>query len=419
MALTIRLPFKARMDTFILIANPISGKGRAKTIAEQAYAALTESGQTGTLALTAGPGDAERFAQDAVNAGIRKIIACGGDGTLHEVVNGIAQHSENTPIPVAREPVPREGSDVPLTENIPDTVARGPVPREAAIKMRDTVARGPVPRESSDGTLTEKNRDTVARGPVPREATGKSQDTVARGPVPREAAVILGVLPCGRGNDFAAAIGVPRKPEEAIQNLFTGKPTQVDLGKITPLPVDEPSRAQTGTETPSPQKTRYFITIATCGYDAEVSRRGAERSTPFKGTAAYVCAALATLADYKCPIIKLEGDFGTVEGEHLLAATGITPRYGGGFRIVPNARYDDGLFDVCSIRPVSKITILRLLVTLFWGGHVSHPAVEMRQTRTLRIETEPAMLLYADGEPMCETPAMIEIVKHGLTVIAP
>ena len=262
-------------------------------------------------------------------------------------------------------------------------------------------------------------QDTVAREPVPRDTAGKMQDTVAREPVPRDTAVTLGVLPCGRGNDFAAAIGVPRKTEEAIQNLFTGKPTQVDLGKITPLPVAEPSRAHTGTEIQPPQKTRYFITIATCGYDAEVSRRGAERSTPFKGTAAYVCAALATLADYKCPIIKLEGDFGTVEGEHLLAATGITPRYGGGFRIVPNARYDDGLFDVCNIRPVSKITILRLLVTLFWGGHVSHPAVEMRQTRTLRIETEPAMLLYADGEPMCETPAMIEIVKHGLTVLAP
>ena len=313
------------MDTFILIANPISGKGRAKTIAEQAYAALTEAGHTGTLALTAGTGDAERFAHDAVNTGIRKIITCGGDGTLHEVVNGIAA--------------------------VPDTV--------------------------------------------------------------------LGALPCGRGNDFAAAIGVPRKTEEAVQNLFTGKPTRVDLGKITPLPVDETSRAQTGTEVPPPQKTRYFITIATCGYDAEVSRRGAERSTPFKGTAAYVCAALATLTDYKCPIIKLAGDFGTLEGEHLLAATGITPRYGGGFRIVPNARYDDGLFDVCSIRSVSKLTILRLLVTLFWGGHVSHPAVEMRQTRTLRIETEPAMRLYADGEPMCETPAMIEIVKHGLTVLAP
>ena len=336
------------MVDFILIANPISGKGRAKTIAEQAYAAITEAGQIGTLVLTSGTGDAERFAHDAVNAGTRKVIACGGDGTLHEVVNGIAE--------------------------------------------------------------------------------GKG--------------TILGVLPCGRGNDFAAAIGVPRKPQAAIQCLLNGKPTQVDLGKITPLndactptsggkrmlgrgPVPRDASDNTALLQSAPTvigatKTRYFITIATCGYDAEVSRRGAERSglfKGFKGTAAYVSAAIATLSDYQCPYIKLEGDFGTLEGNHLLAATGITPRYGGGFRIVPKARYDDGLFDVCSIRAVSKFTILRLLVTLFWGGHVSHPAVAIHPTRALRIETEPTMLLYADGEPMCETPATLEMVKHGLSVI--
>lgn len=336
------------MVDFILIANPISGKGRAKTIAEQAYAAITEAGQIGTLVLTSGTGDAERFAHDAVNAGIRKIIACGGDGTLHEVVNGIA-------------------------------------------------GKHPTSGKNSRAVLSD---------------------------------TILGVLPCGRGNDFAAAIGVPRKPKAAIQCLLNDKLTQVDLGKIKQDGQDgqdgqdkrhlgNTARLQSAPTVIGAGKTRYFITIATCGYDAEVSRRGAERSTLFKGTAAYVYAAIATLSDYQCPYIKLEGDFGTLEGNHLLAATGITPRYGGGFRIVPNARYDDGLFDVCSIRAVSKFTILRLLVTLFWGGHVSHPAVAIHQTRTLRIETEPAMLLYADGEPMCETPATIEIVKHGLTVLAP
>jgi diacylglycerol kinase (ATP) len=63
--------------------------------------------------------------------------------------------------------------------------------------------------------------------------------------------------------------------------------------------------------------------------------------------------------------------------------------------------------------------VLRLLVTLFWGGHVSHPAVSMHQTRTLTIETDAPMLLYADGEPMCETPVTIETIKAGLTVMAP
>ncbi len=291
-------------NEFILIVNPISGAGKAKAVAEQAYATLTAAGQHGSLHLTTGRGHAKHIAEDAVRAGIKTVIACGGDGTLHEVVNGIV--------------------------NVPET--------------------------------------------------------------------ILGILPCGRGNDFAAAIGVQRQPQAAIQTLLTGKTIRVDYGR---------SRAH------------CFITIATCGYDSEVSRRGAQRKPPFKGTAAYLTAAIATLFDYEHPYAKIEGDFGCYEGHLLLAATGITTRYGGGFRILPQASYNDGVFDVCIIRPVPKITILRLLVTLFWGGHISHPAVEMHQTRTLKIETEPTMHLYADGEPLSTTPAILEIVPQGLTVLAP
>ena len=126
------------MHNFVIIANPISGKGHAKNIAEQGYAALTESGQHGQLVLTSASGDAKRFAQEAAADGTRYIIACGGDGTLHEVVNGIAM--------------------------VPD--------------------------------------------------------------------VTLGVLPCGRGNDFAAAVGIPLKPEAAIATLVSGTPIRVDLGTL-------------------------------------------------------------------------------------------------------------------------------------------------------------------------------------------
>ena len=298
------------MDNFILIANPISGKGQAKKIAEQAYTELKSAGHQGDIELTTGTGDAKQFAHEAAARGIQWVIACGGDGTLHEVVNGIA--------------------------NAPD--------------------------------------------------------------------ITLGILPCGRGNDFAAAVGVPRKPQDAIRTLFNSNATPVDLGRVTSAK-NEP---------------HYFTTIATCGYDAEVSRRGAERKTPFSGTASYVYAAIATLFEYQCPFARIAGDFGNpYEGHLLLTATGITSRYGGGFRIVPEARYDDGLFDICIIRPVPSFTILRLLITLFWGGHVSHPAVEIHRGRIVSIETDPPILLYADGEPMCETPATIEIIHHGLTVLTP
>ena len=319
------------MTNFIVIANPISGKGRAKSVAEQAYSALTESGRQGQLVFTAASGDAKRLAHEAASDGIRFVIACGGDGTLHEVVNGIA--------------------------TIPE--------------------------------------------------------------------VILGVLPCGRGNDFAAAIGVPLKPEAAIETLLSGTAISVDLGRCYQkvggtLRVPKPNDAEVDVSQAQQQSNEhYFTTIATCGYDAEVSRRAAKGTPLFAGTASYAYAAVETLFYYEPPVVHLEGEFGTYEGELLLAATGITNRYGGGFKIVPNARIDDGLFDVCVIRPVSALTVLRLMVTLFWGGHVSHPAVSIHQTRTLTIKAETPLLLYADGEPMCETPVTIEIIEDGLAMMSP
>lgn len=295
------------MDEFILIANPISGKGKGKTVAEQAHKTLTSAGRKGELKLTTGMGDAKRFTQDAISNGIRWIIACGGDGTLHEVVNTIAGNTD----------------------------------------------------------------------------------------------VTLGVLPCGRGNDLATAMDIPRKPLHAIQTLLTGTTKSMDLGHV---------RSDKGSE-------HYFTTIATCGYDTEVSRLAASRETPFAGTASYIYAAIVTLKDYECPSVRIEGDFGIYENPILLTATGNTSSYGGGFKIVPNARFDDGLFDVCIIRSVSSFTVLGLMVTLFWGGHIFHPAVEIHQTRKLKIETDPPVMLYADGEPMCETPATIEIIKNGLNVL--
>ena len=242
--------------------------------------------------------------------------------------------------------------------------------------------------------------------------------------------VTLGVLPCGRGNDFAAAVGIPLKPEAAIATLVSGTPIRVDLGRCYQNSDQSSASSRQSQEVfdklnssdsdnRQPITDYYFTTIATCGYDTEVSRRAAKGTPLFAGTASYAYAAVETLFYYEPPTVRLEGDFGVHEGPILLAATGITNRYGGGFQIVPNARIDDGLFDVCIIRPVSAFTVLRLLVTLFWGGHVGHPAVSLHQTRTLKIETDTPMLLYADGEPMCETPAVIEIIKGGLTVMSP
>ena len=291
-------------EDFLIIANPISGKGKSKVIAERALERLTSSGRRGRLALTTRRGDARRLAQKAIQNGCRWLIACGGDGTIHEIVNAIAARPH----------------------------------------------------------------------------------------------IVLGLIPCGRGNDFARALKIPKDPAQAIQVLLNGKPFEVDVGRIGDF---------------------YFDTIVTCGYDAEVSRRASEANVPFSGTATYVYTAITTLFSYNTPAVRLEGDFGVYEGEILLAATGITPHYGGGFKIVPNAVMNDGLFDVCIIKPVSRLTVLSMLVKLFWGGHTAHPAVSIQRTKSLTIHTDPPTLLYADGEKVGYTPATVELVERGLTVLVP
>ena len=92
---------------------------------------------------------------------------------------------------------------------------------------------------------------------------------------------------------------------------------------------------------------------------------------------------------------------------------------GAAFKIVPNAVMNDGLLDVCIIEPVSRPTVLRMLVKLFWGGHTSHPAVSIQRTKSLTIQTDPPTLLYADGEKIGCTPATVELVERGLTVLVP
>ena len=76
---------------FTLIANPVAGKGKAAVIAEKAYRRLTGQGLKGVIEFTTQPGDANRIAREIVHNGGRWIIACGGDGTVHEIVNAIAE----------------------------------------------------------------------------------------------------------------------------------------------------------------------------------------------------------------------------------------------------------------------------------------------------------------------------------------
>ena len=88
-------------------------------------------------------------------------------------------------------------------------------------------------------------------------------------------------------------------------------------------------------------------------------------------------------------------------------------------KVTPAASVDDGLLDVCLVRPVPRLEVLRMIPKTFRGRHVDHPAVSMYQTRRLEIDSQEPLSLWADGERITQTPARIEVVPRGLSVLVP
>jgi diacylglycerol kinase (ATP) len=133
---------------------------------------------------------------------------------------------------------------------------------------------------------------------------------------------------------------------------------------------------------------------------------------------AYLQGVLCVLLRYRASPATLRGDFGERSGKFLMAAAGNTPSFGGNLRITPGAHVSDGLFQVCLVGDVSRLTVLAALGRLFRGTHLAHSAVEAFNTRFLEIETPlEREWTCADGESLCQTPCRLEVQPNALRVV--
>ena len=101
----------------------------------------------------------------------------------------------------------------------------------------------------------------------------------------------------------------------------------------------------------------------------------------------------------------------------ILAAFANTPVYGGGMRIAPRAKMDDGLLDICIVGAVDRLRLLRLFPTVYSGNHLNVPEVEYFQASRVRVETEHPLDVYADGEYVCRTPVEVRVQDGALKVV--
>lgn len=192
-----------------------------------------------------------------------------------------------------------------------------------------------------------------------------------------------------------------------MRTLLQGRRRALDLGLYRNLA--DPAAGE-----------KRFLTVATLGFDSEVSRFVETHKLWLRGTPSYLYGVVRVLLRFKAPLVRLKGDFEPFEGRVLLAATGNAPSYGGALHITPGAKLDDGIFQVCIVKEVSAFTVLRIVPRVFKGTHIHHPAVTLLETRSIEIETpEGPQWVCADGESLGQTPCRLEVKHKALQVVVP
>jgi YegS/Rv2252/BmrU family lipid kinase len=210
----------------------------------------------------------------------------------------------------------------------------------------------------------------------------------------------LCIVPVGTGNDTSRNLRIPDDPLTAAGLAASAAPRLLDLGQIE-----------------TAHTTAYFVNVAGFGFDAEVAWRVNRMPKLIGGTLPYLAGVVQTLWQFRAPRMRVSVDGKLVEGRVFLVAVANNPAYGGGMMIAPEARPDDGVFDVCLVSDLRRIEVLRLIPKLYSGGHVGHPAVTMFRGHEVTADAERAVRCQADGELVGALPARFSIQPGALRCV--
>ena len=218
---------------------------------------------------------------------------------------------------------------------------------------------------------------------------GQIGGVLAGGEVP------LGVIPGGRGNDFARVVGIPVEIEAAADVLAASEVRLIDVGEVN---------------------GKRFLCIASCGFDSDANRI-ANEARWVRGRLVYAYAALRALASWKPArfTLTLDGKVHAFSGYSVAVAN--SKAYGGGMFIAPDAELDDGLVDVVTTAEVGKVRFLINLPKVFDGEHIKNPEVCVARATEAWIEADRPFAVYADGDHIADLPARVSVMPRALRVI--
>ncbi|MBN1196049.1 MAG: diacylglycerol kinase family lipid kinase [Candidatus Aminicenantes bacterium] len=215
----------------------------------------------------------------------------------------------------------------------------------------------------------------------------------------------LGMIPSGTGSDFIRGLKISRDLKASLQRIKTAVPRRIDAGRIEYLGPDAPP-------------ARYFVNVADFGIGAEVVRRLSNGPIRKPGRWTYYSGLLSTIRHYSSPSIRIKTDEGTcVEGRFLIGAVANGSVFGGGMIIAPNARPDDGCFDLVLVDDMTPMAIIRRSPSLYTGTIHKRPEVRVLKARAIEVSAKSETVsLEFDGEPGGTLPARFECLPACLNI---
>ncbi len=230
--------------------------------------------------------------------------------------------------------------------------------------------------------------------------------------------VELGILPSGTGGDFRRSLNMSNTAREAAKGLRSGTTKTIDVGKVTFF------------NHKNIQTSRYFLNVSSFGLSASINERVKTNNSLgwlpgdiLRGKAKFALSTLQEVFDSDATTVRVRIDGGDEKLLNTINFCVANSRFfGGGMKIAPDAKLDDGFFDVVNIGDIKTAKILLNAYRLYDGSHLSLSEVKHKNAK--RIEVRPAneketIYLETDGELPGRLPAVYEVIPKSLKVRVP
>lgn len=238
--------------------------------------------------------------------------------------------------------------------------------------------------------------DAAARGDAVVAVGGDGMVASLAGAVV-DAGTVLGIVPSGRGNDFARQLRIGGSPEEVAATLLAAAPRRVDV-------IDVNGRTVVGS--------------VYAGVDSLASEI-VDRAHRFPRPLQYPSAAVRSIIEFRPSAYDVVVDGEAHRFEAFTVVVANSGYYGSGMHVAPDAVIDDGLLDVVVVRAASKLRLIRSLPRLYAGTHVALDDVVVLHGREVSVRATGPVLAYGDGERLGRLPVTARVRAGVLQVLAP